>query len=469
MIYLVRYNLFQSTIDRRISLRKSNFFYFLQVYALIFLITNILIVSLENNKLTLFILLFSVILFLIGSIFTNDDRINILIMFFLVSGALQIFPDASFISSNVVPLFIILIIIKLIVIKRYVFRNMRYLLFILVFFIIAIFSAFNASNIFQQSYFESLIPNRDYFVLLAYVPLLLWFRKGYDLEKLLVIFTLIASSLFILQYLLVDQVQFLSFTIQERLGARLRLSHPIIYLGALVSLNYFIVNFSKNTRYKWIGLYSYITTIFLVLFVNQTRSIFLALILCGLVILGFSNVQTINKVKITFGIILLLLFTAPFYSEQISGIIQSTIFDINNSAGNLEVRQEATNYYVQLGKSTPFLGHGYINLRTSNEDLLLSGLNSGFYWVDIGIFGLFFLHGIFGVFWYLLVIMLILLNSKLIIKKQKTYIFAAAIYNIITITLLADFYSFLFSTAFCLAALNYINSGKRTNIISEVT
>ncbi|PGZ12843.1 hypothetical protein [Bacillus cereus] len=449
-------------------MKKGNFFYLLQIYASCFLIVSCLCIVLENNMFTKFILLISGILFLIGSFFSNDDRINILVMFFLVSRALQIFPDVAFVESNLVPLFVIFMTVKVVIYNRAFLKGMRYLSFIVVFFVIIILSAFNASDIFQQSYLDSIIPNRNYIVLLAYIPLLVWFRKGYNLEKLLVTFTLIASCLYIFQYVMVDQIKFLSFTIQERMGDRLRLSHPIIYFGALVSLNYFIVNFSKKLNYKWVGLLSYVTTIFLVLFVNQTRSIFFALVISGLAIFILSKIQFGKKVKIATGILFLLLVSAPLYIEQINGILESSIYELNNSAGNIEVRNVATNYYVQLGTNTPFLGHGFINLRTNSASFLLSGLDQGLFWVDIGIYGLFFLHGLFGVTWYLAIIAIIMLNTKIIIRQQRTYIFAAAIYNIVTITLFADFYSFLFGTAFCLAALTYMKTDKGAKITSEV-
>ncbi|HFK1497448.1 TPA: hypothetical protein ACGXMW_001680 [Bacillus paranthracis] len=399
-------------------------------------------------KLMLIFLALGMCMFLIGFLFCTDRRLDIIFLLVLATECFYI-PTGGVTAQDLFVLFTLLLILKM-----FLHRSKRtdgiykFTIFLLIF--LAFASSVNATSVFAQTYINSIFPLRHYLILLLFFVLVDWLERGYKIDKYLIITSFIALSLFTIQYLLYNKIQFLSIPhVSERLGEyRMHFQTLTPILGAMVAFNSFI-NREKGL-FKWFSLLVYLTGLLFTVFINQTRTYMFGLILSAVLIYILSNTSLKNKLKVSLGVVLILIVLFPLYINPITEMVQSSYTEIQTDSGNYGVRQNAINYYLTLGKEHLIWGNGLINLKAGSLGML-PGYFKGYFWVDIGVYGLFFLHGLLGVFWYGWVLRMLLKDYKNSIKSNRVYIIGYAAFGVMTATTVGVFYFYLFPTIYCLA------------------
>ncbi|MFF2877743.1 O-antigen ligase family protein [Gottfriedia sp. NPDC057991] len=429
----------------------TGYFY---IIGIVIMMISINLLEKYSNIFILTLLILGFFVFLFGFIYSDTRKFDIIILLVLATDCFY-FPIGNASYLDLLDLFTVLLLFKLFFYKRKA-TNLTYKMILLSLIALAFISSINATFEFSQSYLDSIIPFRHYVVLLLFFPIVDWLDRGYELNKYLVMVSFIALSLFIVQYFLYTKIVFLSIPgVSVRIGLyRLHFQTLTPILGAMVAFNSFM--FTKKGLYKWFSLLVYVMALFFTIFVNQTRTYMFGLILSGLIMFIISRTNIISKSKISITLSLLLVILFPLYFGPVSDLVKTAFSDITTSSETYGIRQNAMKYYIELGKEHSITGYGLINLRTKS-DWLLPGYSMGYYWVDIGIYGLFFLHGILGVIWYFLVLYLLLKDTKRLINSNYVYILAYASFGVLTITTIGPFYFYLFPTVFCIAITQYIN------------
>jgi hypothetical protein len=397
-------------------------------------------------------------LFIIVFLFSEKRSLDIIILLIIASEIFYL-PIKGISSQDLLVLYTILLNLKILIYKKTT-TNTIYKFLILFLILLSFVSAFNAAVEFSQSYINSLLPFRHYIILFLFFPLVDWLDRGYKLNKYLIYISFIAYVLFITQYYLYQSIQFLDIPhFSYRLGSyRLHFQTLTPILGSIVAFNYFIK--VRNGLFKWFSLFIYLQGVFFTIFINQTRTYLFGLLISAIVIYLFENVNLRTKYRLLIGFILLAALSFPLYLSSLVELISSSFEEFVNNSGNYGVRRQAIDYYVGLGERHFIIGNGLINLRAGSE-ALLPGYSRGYFWVDIGVYGLYFIHGVFGIGWYLGILLLYLRKSQILTSTGNSYVLGYALFGIITFTTIGPFYFYLFTTIYCLAITQFIDKRRQ--------
>lgn len=195
----------------------------------------------------------------------------------------------------------------------------------------------------------------------------------------------------------------------------------LIVIGCFITYSKII----RNCKKKYILFF--IIQISEIIFVAQTRSITVGVII-SLIIVTFIQIIKNRKNRMKFlGIILLISIIFLPYTISIINKLKS-----NNEDVGLIVRKNAINYMIEKSKESQFLGLGLYE--NSFEDFgYITGANKGYFYEDVGIFGFVFQYGFVGLIILGYIIIKIIVLTRRLGKNRisNTYYIQYCVYTIV--------------------------------------
>ena len=286
-------------------------------------------------------------------------------------------------------------------------------------------SAYQQMKLTGQSMTLGLRPQRNYLIiLLAYFPLRKMFVSGKInseelLDSMLKVGTF-SATLYLIQKLTIDHIQFLNVIINQRNGARFYVDSTLIQITAIIA----IYRFGKSYRIKYFG--SLIICILYEFLVSQGRLEIMSVLVS--VVIGFLMTRKMNRKKFfsICGLILVVfVFLNSSYADDLWQSI-STMGTTTAAQGNtMEIRLIGrVRYAEQLTESfqTLIFGCGYPNMLYEPAALkagyhLSIGLN------DNGMYGFTYIYGLLGVAVIVLVSIKFLKRAYCIYKANGNTIY----------------------------------------------
>lgn len=297
---------------------------------------------------------------------------------------------------------------------------------ILFFIIMALYSSIQAHFMYGQSIVHTFLLQRNiiagfllYFVIMWYIN-----HKSYALESLTrMIFFLgfLELTLYITQYLLINQVRFLQANYTIRMNeVRMNLDAIAVPFVIFYSMN----NIYKNKQITWKEIVPLVAGLFYSFIMAKTRIVLVAYTVAF--IAGFLLWKKGGKKKI---VVLVVLVAFVCYLTQ-TELFSLLIDGLNNVDPSAQTRTIGRELYIQRIVQHPLLGSGYIFSGNAKASAY-AGIEQGIYWVDLGVFGIAFFYGLIGVLWFVILYSKILIRSFEIAQKGNYTFWMYSIYLII--------------------------------------
>lgn len=269
-------------------------------------------------------------------------------------------------------------------------------LFVLV---LAVTSSLQANFLHGQSLVQGLLPQRFmiigflfYYVLVKYINSK---RDALDaIKRMFAILGYMELFLYIIQYFLIDKIQFLQMSYSYRLGeVRMNIGSVAVPFVVLMSVD----KIYKRKKASCSDVFSIAAGFFYSFVVTKTR-----IVLVGYIIALIGGYLVWSKGgKKKFYVFFALLALVLFLSQ--TELFRYLLDGLNNIDMSAQTRTLGREYYLTRIKEHPLLGAGYLNMKNATA-MKYSGMNSisigGIYWVDLGIYGLTFFFGGIGLIWF---------------------------------------------------------------------
>ena len=322
------------------------------------------------------------------------------------------------------------------------FRYLKIILFLMAIYLIQLI----ISSLKYNQFFSNTFSISNYYIIpLLYFLIIIYLKRTNDIKfikKIFINFTIILSTLFILQSVLFKyNIVFLNVNTELTRFGSLRIFEGanIILIGILISFCD-LINTNKLYRKKIISIIACSLGLAEMIFVQKTR---MAIVAVLIVIVFISCIKfKKNIVKIMGIFISIIVIVILFFSSKIG---ENYIKSFSLESGNISVRNEAINFFIEETKNEYILGTGFIYVNPNVYDIYnveksykLKGPNGTYYRTDVGIFGFYHTFGILGIIFYLLFVIEVG-RDILIIYKIKKYLFN---YEILAIFLLIIFTTF---------------------------
>lgn len=255
---------------------------------------------------------------------------------------------------------------------------------------------------YEQSIIQVISCSMHFYLLFAYFVYKTMIKSVNDVivvEKIIVKFSAILSTLFILQFLIYSKYGvFLKVPIGIRNGT-LRITAFSIFtnIGLIISLFNIL---KKSQQCKKINIYNFIVSLIYLVVIQKTRSILMIMIVSIFIgIIFFLRKRNTAKMMIFLSIVISVM-TIYLVSESADKFYNSIGMDYGVMA-----RNGAIEYYINGVKEKPLLGIGFINYGEREDlDIMLTGEQGIYYRDDVGIIGLLHTLGIIGIIWYVLLL-----------------------------------------------------------------
>lgn len=260
---------------------------------------------------------------------------------------------------------------------------------------------------------------RYFFVSLYMFPFIRFLKKNKQekyviMEYLSKIITL-SIIIIIIQVLMMDKIEIIKLRTAARLGNNRILLHTASPLYIMV-FAYNLYDMLNNKKIEFARVLSIILILIAIFIISQTR-IFMAGILSVAIleILVFSKIKSINKIILSImGICIIFI---AFETNIINQVVGNLFEDVKKD-GDSYIRNEAKKYYMQLIDDDFFLfGGGITNEKYPNSPVIQAS-EYNYYFVDIGIYGVFFEYGILGIIVIIILTLTIFTKSFYIKDKQ---------------------------------------------------
>lgn len=279
---------------------------------------------------------------------------------------------------------------------------------ILFFVVMAFYSSIQAHFMYGQSIVHTFLLQRNiiagfllYFVIMWYIN-----HKSYALEsltKMIFFLGFLELTIYIAQYLLVNQVKFLQSSYTIRMNeVRMNLDAIAVPFVIFYSMN----NIYKKKQVTWKEIVALAAGFFYSFVMAKTRIILVAYPVAF--IAGYLLWKKGGKKKFIVFFVLVAFFGYLMQTELFSFLIEG----LNNIDPSAQTRTFGREFYMQRIMEHPLLGCGYIYLENALASAY-AGIEQGIYWVDLGVFGIAFFYGGVGVLWF------IILYSKILIRSFK--------------------------------------------------
>ena len=307
-------------------------------------------------------------------------------------------------------------------IKSFVKQKMNWFILFGIFLIVS--SSLAAMISYNQNIFYGILAQREWMsCLLLYFPI----KHLIDKDKLnknniLIVLRIISFVLIImllLQFLLINKIQFLNISVSERyddVRLRVDLRFPILYMA----LCFDDVLQRKNNYF--IDLLLCIMIILVIVFITKIRMAFVALLLSLTICLFIKKLNV--KVKssyLIFGLIIGIVFL--FFSDLGKDIL--SFFSSDNTDNSFQYRKLEIEYYTSILKNSIIkilIGNGYPSNNCAlamNVDYYKYSTGSTFYTSDIGLLGHTFRYGLIGSVWVISTYLFYLVKAIKISKKNN--------------------------------------------------
>ena len=354
------------------------------------------------------------------------SRFTKLIILLLLLWEIKFFyliPFPSFISQlnneHQKIIIVLIVIFTILCVGRILFSQSKLIFASLVFIFLGMYLIEFISSYFtyNQGMLNVFIASNYYLIPFAYFIYSYYLRKTDDIElfkELIINIGFVLCILFLLQYILIKfNIRFLQINFEHLRYGELRIyeaGSSFINLALIFAMSK-LLNYDKN-KYK---LKKYIMFILLAIF----NIIFIAKGRMGLVIIVISLVSMIlykyrkHIVKLAISMVTIFILIACFVQTDVAQryINESKVIDASYTN-----RMGAINMYVEQIKENPIFGMGCIrDMEGSPATYLLRGYRGTYTRTDVGIIGFTNCFGIFGLLWY----MILLLSSIAYIVKIK--------------------------------------------------
>jgi hypothetical protein len=247
-------------------------------------------------------------------------------------------------------------------------------------------------------------------IYLLYFPLTIFIQRygvGYAIKTIHIIGTFLAGA-FLLQKFLYPRVIIFHVMYMERFDSvRFFTGMSIVIFASFISLSYFLT--SKRRKIKYLYLVSFIIEVSHLLFVAQTRSLTIVLVIVYTVIILFYSQKKITRKIVSTSLILLI--GVAIFGSFINDVIESIITELEYyraGVGTLYVRKLELEFILSNIRESLLFGLGFYSGHFSKTPEII-GTAYNYYLSDIGIFGYIFYMGILG----------LLLTFKYIVKLFK--------------------------------------------------
>lgn len=318
------------------------------------------------------------------------------------------------------------------------------------------------ANYLFQTISYSVIASR---IFILYILFLLYFSNCFDVSSLdyKKFHTAFLSAAFILiciNYYLFITKDFESFSnlyITKRFGEdRFMIAGDSVILLTI----YFLVHRNE----KVVNFVVLALLLSVLIFISKTRAIFIPItfILAYDFLFAKRGMSAKNRLRnraiFVCLIAAVLYFSTSSISSAISDMVNLTVYEVADNSGNYQVRAEGLAYYTSFLNPTSILwGRGIESLRVTNIYIEKYTL------ADLGIFKIFYYHGVFCFILYAALLWLIYKKSEhlsLGLFKYSRYLVAFLVLSCLTLTNLYALPSFFaFIVLYVIVNENYLQSG----------
>ncbi|MBE6048875.1 MAG: hypothetical protein E7213_10860 [Clostridium sp.] len=335
------------------------------------------------------------------------NKFIIIIMFLLSRGFLLTTIDYQ--KSNIIIGIIcgVFLIFK----SKYIRKNTSTFRFdVLIFIFLIIAEIFMSKFRYGQSLSCSIKAGIYYFSILFYYVITYKEQERKTLEfmkKCFIYMSFILSIILILQYYIYDRMRitFIGVDLSRAFrmdGVRITDGMYFISIGIICTLAKILTYKREFSARKFIEYVVFLSfDLFYIVFVSKTRSILVVICLVIVIMMLCSG----NDVKKKLLIILVSSIAIPLFLN--SSIVKKYIDLGETDTYSTEVRIEAMNYYIDQVSENKLLGVGLI-YEKDNHDILsyiLHGPETKYFKSDVGIVALYNTFGLFGLGWYILIIL----------------------------------------------------------------
>lgn len=316
---------------------------------------------------------------------------------------------------------------------KYTFKY--YMLFCI---ILVVVSSLRSQQLYGQSFYLGVRPQRFFLILsLMYFPLLKFTsikNNRFKLEKLIYILGITELIILIIQYIFISKVQFLYVRQSIRYGGvRLHFEAVLLSILFFICINNFL---KKKNIYK--NLIIIIMLLSYNLFVIRGRLAVIAIIATVFIMLLFwKKNRYIKYFLITYIFVFsFILSNTSIIGEYVNSLNKSNLQNDLNS----QIRENGKEFYINQIKESPILGRGYINELNENA-VKATGVEYDYLLVDNGVVAFAFMYGLIGVAWVILLFIKIYKYSFIDYLKNNNYFgLAYTTYLTIIITNILEFY-----------------------------
>ena len=287
--------------------------------------------------------------------------------------------------------------------KKEIASKNRFKYIILFSIVLIITSAYQSLELYNQSFWLGIRPQRHFFVaLLMYFPInkLLSLNKisKEDIIKMIYSLALIQLIVQIAYYISGGSLSFIKLSYDYRYdGIRLRADSCLINLFFIIT----VTNFLKGKNRINNLIYSIINLVY-VMFMLKTRLLMLSYF--GVLLVAF----IIWKRDVALKVITLFVLVGMIPVILNTEIFQNTIETILEDDPD-DIRAIGKEYYREQLKESPIMGRGYINADWKPA-YNAAGMNRKIYLNDNGLMGFTFVFGILGLIWFLVWYILLVKN-----------------------------------------------------------
>lgn len=297
-------------------------------------------------------------------------------------------------------------------------------------------SSIQAKILYNQPLSLGLRPQRFLLTLLFIFPLyrlLNEYNMRDDIIRLIKNIGVIAASIYSIQFILIDKLNFLYVYRTYRFGEiRLHFESLLINIAIFIILQELLFEnkrFKKNIK----NIIYLIITLFYTIVVIKGRLILIGII-CSIII---TILISKNRYKIICIYFLLLgcIGIWGVIGYQMEDNIMYKYYndirdDIVNNTGNYAIREHGKKFYLEAVKNNKVLGIGYLN-ELYNNNMEILGIHKGYYLIDNGITAIIYLYGYLGFVIFILIFLYLLKKSWRLVKRKNNIYFSYYIFILI--------------------------------------
>lgn len=382
----------------------------------------------------------------------KKPRIHYIILFFLMILDLEFLNLVDTARFNILGVYysdIVFIVCILIVAVELIRCNLRInkdasLVVTFLFLTIACFSAKSAQLSYNQSFLAGIAAQRELLSwIVLIIPIYSWIKQNKitreGIQTCIRYISRCYVMLCIVQYFLYDYVKFTYVMTNSRYGSvRLYFNTAYFSIAICIILDE-LFNKEITRRRKILDLIEVAAYFFAVAFITKGRMGTIALVASMAIFFSVrKNISLGKKISVIICVIIgVVIFTYTTMGQD----VLNTITGVSSKTDTLSVRDAAKAYYIGKTMSssrTLFWGYGVPNIHSKTAMAITNPLwkdmgDARFYLSDVGIVGIFFVYGVFGILLLIGLTIFMLIKFFSIYRKQgKTQYLQYLFLDIIT-------------------------------------